>query len=213
MYQPGHGKFVVDKPSDLLGRLCATLPATLVTLSADGGLRTSILPLIFDPDTGPHGLLRGHLARPNEQWRDARPDVEAIAIFNGPDAYLSPAWYEEKQRTGRVVPTWNYTTVVAHGELIAHDDVEWLLAHVRSLVDRHEQTREDPWSVDDAPESYIRGQAKGIVGIELVIRRIDAKAKLAQNRSAADVRGAIEGLSEGSPRERAVAQDMREASR
>jgi transcriptional regulator len=211
MYQPGHGKFVVENPADVLGQLCATMPATLVTLSADGGLRTSILPMLFDPEAGHNGVLRGHLARPNAQWGDARPGVEAIAILNGPDAYVTPSWYEEKLRSGRVVPTWNYTTVVAHGELIAHDDVEWLLAHVRALVDRHELPHPDPWSVDDAPASYIRGQAKGIVGVELVIERIDAKAKLTQNRSEADIRGAINGLSKGSPRERAVADDMREA--
>jgi transcriptional regulator len=211
VYQPGHGKFVVDDPSAVLASLSATLPATLVTTSDDGSLRTSILPMLFYPDQGQHGVLLGHLARPNDQWRDARPGAEAIAIFNGPDAYVTPTWYEEKQRTGRVVPTWNYTTVVAHGELIAHDDVEWLLAHVRRLVDAHELPRDDPWSVDDAPEKYIRGQAKGIVGVELVISRLDAKAKLTQNRSEADIRGTLEGLGAGSAREQAVARDMREA--
>ncbi len=99
-----------------------SLPATLVTIALDGSLRTSMLPMLFDPDAGAHGILHGHVARPNNQWRDLRPGSDTIAIFNGPDAYVSPAWYEEKPRTGRVVPTWNYTTVVAHGKLIAHDD-------------------------------------------------------------------------------------------
>ena len=110
-----------------------------------------------------------------------------------------------------MVPTWNYTTVVAHGELIAHDDPEWLVPHVRRLVDAHELNRPDPWSVDDAPDGYVAGQAKGIVGLELVIGRLDAKRKLTQNRSQADIRGAIEDLSVGTPRERDVAQDMRDA--
>ena len=211
VYQPAHGKFVVEDPVELLARLATTLPATLVTTTDEGVLRTSILPMLFDPGAGEHGILRGHLARPNDQWRDARPSAEAIAIFNGPDAYVSPSWYEEKRRTGKVVPTWNYTTVVAHGELVAHDDVDWLLAHVRRLVDAHEQRKPDPWSVDDAPHSYIAGQAKGIVGLELVISRLDAKRKLTQNRSDEDIRGAIEGLSAGSPREQEVADDMREA--
>ena len=211
MYQPGHGKFVVDDPVSLLVRVSAALPATLVTMMPDGGLRTSILPMLFYPEDGEHGILRGHLARPNEQWRDARPEAEAVAIFNGPDAYVSPSWYEEKRRTGRVVPTWNYTTVVAHGTLVAHDDLDWLLAHVRRLVDAHELDRPDPWSVDDAPETYIRGQARGIVGLELVISRLDAKRKLTQNRSAADIAGAIDGLGAGAPREQDVADDMREA--
>ena len=211
MYQPAHGKFVVEDPVGLLVRLTATLPATLVTTTTDGGLRTSILPMLFDPDAGEHGILRGHLARPNDQWRDARPMTEAIAIFNGPDAYVSPSWYEEKRRTGRVVPTWNYTTVVAHGVLIAHDDVDWLIAHVSRLVDAHELTRPDPWSIDDAPPSYIAGQAKGIVGLELVVSRLDAKRKLTQNRSTEDIRGTIEGLAAGTPREGDVADDIREA--
>jgi len=212
MYQPAHGKFVVEDAAALLAELCASFPATLVTTSTDGSLRASILPMLFEPDSGAHGVLRGHLAKPNEQWRDARPGAEAIAIFNAADAYVSPAWYEEKRRTGRVVPTWNYSTVVVHGELIPHDDPEWLVAHVRRLVDRHEAGRSDPWSVDDAPEGYIAGQAKGIVGLELVVGRIDAKRKLLQNRSQADISGAIEGLSAGTPREQAVADDMREAT-
>jgi len=110
------------------------------------------------------------------------------------------------------VPTWNYTTVVVHGVLVAHDDAEWVTAHVRKLVEAHEAQRPDPWSVDDAPPEYIAGQAKGIVGLELVIGRIDAKSKLTQNRSDADIRGAIEGLAAGSPREQDVAADMREAT-
>jgi transcriptional regulator len=212
VYQPAHGKFVVADPGELLARLSASVPATLVTTTADGGLRASILPMLFDHDAGERGALRGHLARPNEQWRDARPGADAIAIFNGPDSYVSPSWYEEKRRTGRVVPTWNYSTVVVHGVLVAHEDHEWLVAHVRRLVDRHELTRDDPWSVDDAPEGYVSGQAKGIVGLELIVDRIDAKAKLLQNRSDADVRGAIEGLAAGTRRERDVADDMREAN-
>jgi transcriptional regulator len=212
MYQPSHGRFVVDDPLELLGQLVAIFPATLVTTTLDGELRTSMLPMLFDPGAGDHGTLRGHLARPNEQWRDARPDAEAIAIFNGADAYVSPSWYAEKQRTGRVVPTWNYTTVVAHGALVAHDDVDWLVAHVRQLVDAHEGMRLEPWSIDDAPEKYIRGQAKGIVGLELVLTRVDAKRKLTQNRSRDDIAGAVAGLSRGSARERAVADDMRDAA-
>lgn len=212
MYQPSHGKFVVGDPSELLGRLAAIFPAALVTTTPDGELRTSMLPMLFDAAAGEHGILRGHLARPNEQWRDARPEAEAIAIFNGADAYVSPSWYAEKQRTARVVPTWNYTTVVAHGVLVAHDDVDWLVAHVRQLVDAHEGSLPAPWSIDDAPEKYIRGQAKGIVGLELVLTRVDAKRKLTQNRSRDDFIGAVEGLSSGSARERAVADDMREAA-
>ena len=212
MYQPSHGRFAVGDPVALLGALAAVGPATLVTVGPDG-LLVSILPMLFDPTDGEHGVLRGHLARPNPQWRELAPGAEAIAIFNGPDAYVTPAWYEEKRRTGKVVPTWNYTTVVAHGTITLHHESEWLLAHVRALVERHEAGRPEPWSVDDAPDGYVEGQARAIVGIELRISRLEAKRKLSQNRSDADIAGVIEGLEAGSPRERAVAADMRVSRR
>src|SRR5512146_2132827 len=186
MYQPAHRRFEVTDPAALLAELAARVPATLVTLGSDG-LRASILPMLFHPDDGPGGILRGHLARPNPQWRDIDPSVEALAIFNGPDAYVSPAFYEEKRRTGKVVPTWNYVTVLAHGVITVHPEPEWLLAHVRRLVDRHEAARADPWSIDDAPDGYVETQARAIVGIELRISHLEAKRKLSQNRSAMDV--------------------------
>jgi transcriptional regulator len=208
MYQPAHGRFAVPDATAALAALAASVPATLVTLGPDG-LRATILPFLFDATAGEQGVLRGHLARPNPQWGEPSAVVEAIAVFNGPDAYISPAWYEEKRRTGRVVPTWNYATVVVHGELMIHDDQAWLLAHVRQLVDAHEASRPHPWSIDDAPPAYVAGQARGIVGVELRISRVDAKRKLSQNRSAEDVAGVIEGLETGSPEERAVATEMR----
>jgi transcriptional regulator len=210
VYQPAHRRFDVDDPSTLLAELAAHVPATLVTLGSDG-LRASILPMLFYPDEGANGTLRGHLAQPNPQWRDISAGVDALAMFDGPDAYVSPAWYEEKRRTGKVVPTWNYTTVLAHGPLIVHDDPEWLLAHVRRLVERHEGARAEPWSIEDAPRDYIESQVRAIVGLELRISRLEAKRKLSQNRSAEDVEGVIEALRVGSPREQAVAADMRAA--
>ncbi len=143
-------------------------------------------------------------------WAEAGEGTPAIAIVHGPDAYISPAWYEEKTRTGRVVPTWNYVVVVAHGTLTVHDDADWLRTHVRALVDRHEAMRPEPWSVDDAPAGYIDGQVRGIVGFELKIERIEAKRKLSQNRSPADVAGVIAALDEGTTTERAVAEAMRQ---
>ena len=213
MYQPAHGRFNVDEPAALLAELVRRVPATLVTLGG-GGLRASILPMLFDPDEGQLGILRGHLARPNPQWQDMSPDVEALAIFNGPDAYVSPSWYEEKRLTGKVVPTWNYTTVLAHGSLTLHPESEWLVPHVRRLVERHEGMRSEPWSIDDSPAGYVDTMVRAIVGLELTITRLEAKRKLNQNRSAEDVDGVIAGLEQGSAREQAVALDMRaEASR
>jgi len=216
MYQPAHHRFEVDDPAPLLAELCAVVPATLVTHGPEG-FRASILPMLFDPDDGPHGTLRGHLARGNPQWREIEAALaagaggagEGLAIFDGPDAYISPAWYPEKQLTGKVVPTWNYVTVQAHGMLTTIHDPEWLIPHVGRLVARHESGRPDPWALSDAPEDYVRSQARAIVGLELRITRLEGKRKLSQNRSDADIQGAIDGLESGSPTESAVAEAMR----
>jgi len=216
MYQPAHGKFEVEDPAALLAELCAVVPATLVTHGPDG-FRASILPMLFDRDDGPHGTLCGHLARGNPQWREIEASIaaggdgagEALAIFDGPDAYVSPAWYEEKRLTGKVVPTWNYVTVQAHGTISTIHDPDCLIPHVGRLVSRHETRRPDPWALTDAPEDYVRTQARAIVGLELRVSRVEAKAKLTQNRNEADIEGTIDGLSAGDPTERAVAEAMR----
>lgn len=216
MYQPGHRKFEVDDPASVLAELCAHIPATLVTWG-EAGFRTSILPMLFDPDDGPHGTLRGHLARGNPQWREVEASLvggangagEALAIFHGPDAYVSPAWYEEKRLTGKVVPTWNYVVVQAHGTITTRHEADWLIPHVARLVTRHESGRNDPWALTDAPDDYVNTQARAIVGLEFHITRIEAKRKLSQNRSSADVDGAIAGLEQGSRRESEVALAMR----
>ena len=117
-----------------------------------------------------------------------------MVIAAGPDAYISPAWYATKREHGRVVPTWNYITAHVHGRLVIHDDPAWVEANVRRLTAQHERTRAEPWSVDDAPRPYVEGQLKAIVGVEIVINRVEGKWKLSQNRSVADMTGAIEGL-------------------
>jgi transcriptional regulator len=208
LYQPAHGKFRVDNPADLLSNLCSRIPATLVTHAVEG-FRTSILPMLFDPADGPFGTLRGHLARGNPQWRDIGAGAPALALFNGEEAYISPTWYPEKRRTGKVVPTWNYVTVQVQGNAMIHEDAAWLIPHVRSLVERHEAPRPDPWSVNDTPEGYVDTQVRAIVGLELRIERLEAKRKLTQNRSREDIEGTIAGLSAGSRTEQAVAAAMR----
>jgi len=207
VYQPAHGRFVVADPAALLAEISAGSPATLVTHTGSG-FWTSILPMLFSPADGSAGTLRGHLARGNPQWRQIEPATPAIAIWTGPDAYVSPAWYEEKRLTGKVVPTWNYVTVVVHGTLSTVPDPEWLVAHVRRLVERHEAGRPEPWSLDDAPAGYIETQARAIVGLELRVERIEAKRKLSQNRSAEDVDGVIAALADGSAVEQAVSVQM-----
>ena len=212
MYQPGHGRFADPDPAASLGELASAVPATLVTLSG-GRLTATILPLLFDPADGPLGTLRGHLAGANPQWRDGFSGVEALAIFDGPDAYVSPRLYAATRRSGRHVPTWNYTTVQASGALVVRDDPAWLKEIVRRLTDRHEARWPDGWSVDDAPPDYIESELRAIVGIELRISRLEGKRKLSQNRAPADVDGVIAGLDAGAPREQAVASEMRRAPR
>jgi transcriptional regulator len=184
VYVPAH----FAAPADALDQLLAAPGAVdLVSNTADG-LTATTLPMLHDPDAG---TLVGHLARSNPQWRDTVGDV--LVIVRGPDAYVSPAWYASKAEHGRVVPTWNYVLAHVHGELVVHDDAEWLAAHVRRLTDAHEAPREVPWSVSDAPERFVAGQLRAIVGVELLISRIEAKAKLSQNRPAADIDGVVDG--------------------
>jgi len=167
--------------------------ATLVTLGTDG-LMANHVPLILDPEPAPLGTLRGHLAKANGQWRDSRPDVSALAIFQGPTAYISPSWYATKQETGRVVPTYNYAVVHARGRLLTYDDPTRLERHLRALTNLHEASFPAPWTVDDAPADFFHRMLNSIVGIEIPIERLDGKWKVSQNRPAADREGAALGL-------------------
>jgi transcriptional regulator len=151
-----------------------------------------MLPFVHDPSVGEHGALLGHFARNNDHWRQA-PVGEAMVILRGPDAYISPNWYASKTEHGRVVPTWNYVTAHVYGELVIHDDVVWLEDLVRRLTAKHEAAQSTPWTVDDAPPRFVAGQLRAIVGVELRITRIEAKAKLSQNRPPADVDGVVTG--------------------
>ena len=179
--------------------------ASLVTFGK-AGLFASHVPMILEaggileaqetPDDRavPLGVLNCHVSRANAQWKDFAPDVEALAIFSGAQHYISPSWYEEKQVTGKVVPTWNYVVVHAYGSLKVMDDADWLRAHVESLTTIHEAASPEPWAVSDAPADYIASIIKGIVGLEMRITRLEGKWKLSQNRSESDRRGVVEGL-------------------
>lgn len=189
MYIPSHFAPPDDETRAFLSR-CET--ADLVT-ATPAGLLATFLPVLYDPRAGEHGALVAHLARNNEQWR--QPVIgEALAILRGPDGYVTPSWYASKAEHGRVVPTWNYVTAHVHGRLVVHDDPGWVEDAVRRLTERHEAGRERPWSVDDAPARFTAGQLRAIVGVELVISRVEAKFKLSQNRSPADVDGVVTGL-------------------
>jgi transcriptional regulator len=159
-----------------------------------GGLDANHIPFEVDPEPAPLGTLRGHVARANPVWRDSR-DAEVLVIFQGPGAYISPAWYPTKQESGKVVPTWNYAVVHAHGRLRAIEDRAWLRAFVETLTNRHEAGRATPWQVADAPADYIESMLGGIVGIEVAVSRLAGKWKVSQNRPAHDRTGVVEGLS------------------
>ena len=172
--------------------------ATLVSLTAEG-LIASHVPLLLDPEPMPYGALLGHLARPNPQAQGAIGD--ALAIFLGPDAYVTPSWYATKRETGKVVPTWNYVAVHAYGKIEFFAEPDRLREHVTRLAQRHEAGRPNPWMPSDAPADFIAGMLRGIIGFRLTIARLDGKWKMNQNRPPADRIGAADGLDAEGKRE------------
>ena len=190
-------------------QVLAGIPAGHLVTAQPGSLDATFLPFLVDVDA--HRVL-AHFARANPQWRSA-DGTRALLIATGADAYISPSYYATKRETGEVVPTWNYTVVHAHGVLRVHHDTEWLRDLVSRLTDLHERSREDPWAVTDAPAEYIDRNLKAIVGVELLVDRLDAKRKLSQNRSTEDIAGVLTGLSSGTFNERVVASDMQQAVR
>ena len=191
MYTPR--AFALDDLPEIQQLIQHTRLAQLVTVG-ENGLQASHLPLLLNPDEGPNGTLYGHLAKANPQWRELQNGGEALVIFAGADAYISPAFYPAKAEHGKVVPTWNYIAVHAYGTPAVFSDAERLLRVVTALTDRHEEGRAQPWNVSDAPADYIDGMLKAIVGFALPIERLIGKRKLSQNRSAADIAGVREGL-------------------
>ena len=191
MYIPKH----FDQPHiEAMHELMRARPlATLVTLSY-GGLEANPIPLHLSDAPAPFGTLRGHVARANPLWRDFAKEVEALAIFHGPDAYITPSWYATKQETGKVAPTWNYAVVHAYGTLRAIDDAGWVREHLETLTDHHEANFPKPWAVSDAPGEFIEEAIKAIVGIEIVITRLSGKWKVSQNQPEQNQAGVVEGL-------------------
>lgn len=190
MYVPGFTR--IDDLADIHAAMRAHPLAQFVTATADG-LLASPLPMLVSPDEGEFGTLYGHLARPNPQW--STPALgEALAIFMGVDAYISPNFYATKAETHKVVPTWNYENVHAHGTVEFFDDPARLLDVVTRLTERHEAGRAAPWAVSDAPADFIQSMLKGIVGLRMPISRLEGKRKMSQNRNAADRAGVAAGL-------------------
>ncbi len=214
MYLPRH--FTVTDLARIAAFVDAAQSADLVTFDGTRPVST-LLPVIWDrpaagadaADPASFGRLLGHIAIANDQWKTAQPGAQALAIVHGPQAYISPAWYESKARHGRVVPTWNYQAVHLTGTIAFHHDPEWLRAFVTRLTQRHEEGRARPWAVTDAPPEYIDGQLRAIVGIELTIMAVEAKHKLSQNRGELDRAGVVAGLAaEPGPGRAAIAAAM-----
>lgn len=164
----------------------------LVTMTPNGLVATP-LPFQHDPGAGPRGSLIGHMARSNSHWREP-VQGEAMVIVRGPEAYVSPSWYPTKAEHHRVVPTWNYVTAHVYGRLAVLDEAAWIERQIRRLVDRHESDSQAPWSIDQAPEVFIEQQLRAVVGVEVAISRIEAKAKLSQNQPPQNIEGVIAGL-------------------
>lgn len=191
MYIPRHNE---EKRISVMQALIVSQPlGTLVTLGASG-LFASHVPMVLEEDGSQFGVLKCHISRANTQWRDFVPVVDALAIFAGYQHYISPTWYPGTKEHGKEVPTWNYAVVHAYGPLKVIQDEHWLLANVEKLTAIHEAASPVPWKVSDAPEDFIKSQLKGIIGLELTIRRLEGKWKVSQNRTGEERKGVIEGL-------------------
>ncbi|MGN8344066.1 FMN-binding negative transcriptional regulator [Pseudomonas sp. SMV71] len=206
MYNPK--AFAVEDLSELHRMMDDCRLAVLIT-QGEHGLQASHLPLLLDTQQGPNGSLYGHMARANPQWRDLQAGAQALVVFAGADAYVSPAFYPGKAEHGKVVPTWNYLAVHAYGSAEVFSDPHRLRKLVGALTDRHETGRSQPWKLDDAPAEYIDSMLKAIVGFVLPIQRLEGKRKLSQNRSPADTAGVQNGLAASlDPQDQALARLM-----
>jgi transcriptional regulator len=194
MYTPSY--FRVTDTADVHAMMRAQPFAILVT-HGSGGITATHLPTVLKVDADcPLGRIECHLARPNPQWKTLTSDIDALMIFQGPEAYIRPGWYPSKAEHGKVVPTWNYAAVHAYGHLETVEDKDWLLAHVSELSDQQEAPYVAPWSTADAPANFLDALVRGIVGLKLTIRRLEGKSKMSQNRPAADRAAVVEGLAQ-----------------
>lgn len=193
IYTPSH--FAIEDREVLFDHIERTGLALLIGVGVEGPL-ASHAPMLLERNQGPSGRLVGHLAKANPHWQEALGEKPALAVFQGPDAYITPSWYPSKQEHGRVVPTWNYAVVHARGPISFFEDRDRLHDLVSRLTDFHERQRAQPWAVTDAPERFIEAQLKGIVGFALEIETLTGKYKMSQNRPAKDRDGVVAGLAE-----------------
>ncbi len=191
MYNPGH--FVEDRP-EVLHTFLQQHPLSLLILCGPDGPEATHVPMVLHPEAGSHGVLRCHLARVNPLWKQIAAETALLAVFSGPEHYITPVWYPSTREHGKVVPTWNYLSVQVRGTgRIMHDPAE-LLAHLREITNRNEEGFDERWSVDDAPQDYIAKLTEAIVGIEITVTSIEGKWKASQNRTRSDREGVVTGL-------------------
>jgi transcriptional regulator len=208
MYTPSH---FAEERMDVLYGFIRTHPLAAMVSLHEGTLEATHVPLVLDSTVEP-ACLRGHLARANAHWKSLN-NALVLVIFSGPEHYITPNWYPSKQEQGKVVPTWNYSAVHVWGQARVIDTVDYVLRNVTELTAHNEAPLPEHWQVADAPSDYIRALARGIVGFEILIERMQGTWKLSQNRSRADREGAIKGLdSLGTPASAEMAALMRESS-
>tara|TARA_A100001037_G_scaffold306001_1_gene348582 strand:- start:3206 stop:3826 length:621 start_codon:yes stop_codon:yes gene_type:complete len=205
MYRPS---LFQEERIDVMHDLMRTYPFAIIVTSGTEGVVANHLPCVLKDGGSEFGALHGHVARENPIWQESVGG--ALVIFNGPQNYITPSWYPSKKEHGKVVPTWNYAVVHAHGQLCIHDDPDWLRGHLDDLVAQHEAGREQSWAIDDAPEDFVAAMLKGVVGFEIKIERLEGKWKVSQNRGDIDRGGVVRGLkAEGSPYSAAMSELIR----
>jgi transcriptional regulator len=210
MYLPRHFE---ETDVGVLHQFIRAHPFGALVTTTTGGLDANHIPFVLESEPAPYGTLRGHIARANPLWRECAAATPALVLFQGENAFVSPSWYPSKQETGKVVPTWNYVVVHAHGPLRFIDDAAWVRAHVETLTNQHEHERAAPWRVTDAPPDFIERLVQGLVGLEIPIARLVGKWKVSQNRSDRDREGVADGLTaEGTASAATMADLVRRAA-
>jgi transcriptional regulator len=191
LYVPEHFR---ETRIEVLRALIARYPLGALVAVTSEGITANHIPMQLLPAADGPALLRGHIARANPLWRLLQNDAPVLAVFIGPDHYVSPTWYPSKREHGKAVPTWNYATVHIRGQIRFIEDGGWLRSLVESLTDEHERGIPNRWRISDAPPDFIDGMVRAIVGFEIRVSAIEGKVKASQNRSAADRAGVAEAL-------------------
>lgn len=186
----------------------AEYPLGAWVCKAQNQLIANHIPFVWDVQKGTQGRLLGHVSRANSVWRELDSGTPCVVMFMGPHSYITPSWYPGKREHGKVVPTWNYVTVHAHGVARAIEDTEWILDVINRLTDVQESRREEPWNVSDAPSAYIDQMLRAVVGIEITIERLEGRLKVSQDEDEQDRLGTVKGLRRASSAPSQILSDL-----